>query len=68
MKNVYTARFYDYYGWEMDDKTKSFDTFTEAKEYFVEKLERVMQELVTRFNYEWYNRQTHVCKNGKIVL
>ena len=35
MKNTYTARFYDYYGWEMTAKAKSFPTLSEAKNYLV---------------------------------
>lgn len=36
MKNTYTARFYDYYGWEMTGKTKSFNTFRESKNYLID--------------------------------
>lgn len=36
MKNKYTARFYDYYGFEFSDRTKSFDTFADAKSYFLD--------------------------------
>ncbi len=33
-KNRYTARFFDYYGWEFEQLTKSFATLKGAKNYF----------------------------------
>lgn len=39
MKNTYTARFYDYYGWEFTKMTKAFSTLIAARNYFVETCE-----------------------------
>lgn len=32
----YTATFYDYYGYEMKEHTKTFNTFGKVKDYFID--------------------------------
>ena len=34
MNNIYTARFFDYFGWEMEQLTRQFSTMQKARTYF----------------------------------
>ena len=63
IKNIYEATFWDYYDFEMRELTKTFDNFTDCRDYVIDVLNNN-----TIVNYHIYrnNREIHL-SNGKEI-